>query len=97
MTETNLPHFFAHQQDAAAVHMAAFTAKDPSDHAAFAAHRARILASETIRMRTVLVAGQLAWHVGSWVEDGRREVTYWIGRAFWGHGVATAALLAYPA
>ena len=35
----------------------------------------------------------MAGHIGSWVEDdGHREVGYWIGRQFWGRGVATAAL-----
>ena len=29
--------------------------------------------------------------------DGRRLVGYWIGREFWGRGVATAALAAFVA
>ena len=28
----------------------------------------------------------------SWLNKGQREVGYWVGRPFWGRGVATAAL-----
>ena len=37
VTEADLPIFFE-QQDSAANHMAAFTAKDPADRDAFMAH-----------------------------------------------------------
>ena len=32
-----------------------------------------------------------------WTEDGDRLVGYWIGKPFWGRGIATAALEAYLA
>ena len=90
----DLPIFFAQQLDPVANHMAAFTAKDPTDRAAFDAHWAKILADETIIIRTVLLDGQVAGSVSSFEQFGEREVTYWIGRAFWGKGVATQALAA---
>jgi RimJ/RimL family protein N-acetyltransferase len=31
-------------------------------------------------------------HIASFDLEGRREVTYWIGREDWGRGVATGAL-----
>jgi RimJ/RimL family protein N-acetyltransferase len=42
----------------------------------------------------VEVDGKLAGHVSSFEMFGEREVTYWIGREFWGKGVATMALRA---
>jgi RimJ/RimL family protein N-acetyltransferase len=93
--DSDLPVFFQHQQDQEAVQMAAFTSEDPSDRAAFDAHWARIRASETVINRAVEVDGKLAGHVASFEMFGEREVTYWIGRGFWGQGIATAALHAF--
>lgn len=92
---TDLPIFFDHQRDPAAVHMAAFTAQNPDDRAAFDAFWARILANKDILIRTVVVEGQVAGSVSSYVGDAGPEVTYWIGREFWGRGIATAALAAF--
>jgi RimJ/RimL family protein N-acetyltransferase len=74
--------------------MAAFTSGDPSNREAFMAHWRRIMAKPTVTNRTVLVDGQVAGSVASYVdaEFGKREVTYWLGKEFWGQGVATAAL-----
>ena len=90
----DLPLFFAHQQDAESVHMAAFTAKDPSDEAAFRAHWDRILSDETIIARTIVYDGAVAGHIVQFELDGEAEVSYWIDRAYWGKGIATRALLA---
>ena len=90
----DLPVFLEHQQDPMAVRMAAFTSKDPSDRDAFRAHWARILADRTITMKTILLDGRVIGHVGSFADPNLRwrEVTYWIGREFWGRGLATLAL-----
>jgi RimJ/RimL family protein N-acetyltransferase len=48
-----------------------------------------------VRVQAVVADGRLAGNVLSFVHDGRREVGYWIGREFWGAGVATAALAAF--
>src|SRR5215475_10812407 len=90
--DSDLPIFFQHQQDKEAVHMAAFTSQNPSDRAAFDAHWAKIRASDAVINRSVEVDGKLAGHVASFEMFGERNVTYWIGREFWGKGVATAAL-----
>jgi RimJ/RimL family protein N-acetyltransferase len=92
--DTDLSIFFQHQQDQEAVHMAAFTSENPSDRAAFNAHWAKIRASAVNITRSVEVDGHLAGHVASFEMFGEREVTYWIGREFWGRGVATTALKA---
>lgn len=90
--DADLDTFFAHLQDPVAVHQAAFVHRDPADRAAFDAHWARIRADARILNRAILADGVLVGHVASFVMDDRREVTYWIDRAAWGRGVATAAL-----
>ncbi len=47
VAQEDLVIFFAQQMDPAGSHMAAFTAKDPTDREAFMAHWARILADDT--------------------------------------------------
>ncbi len=92
--DSDLPIFFQHQQDKEAVHMAAFTSENPSDRATFDAHWAKIRASDAVINRSVEVDGKLAGYVASFEMFGERNVTYWIGREFWGQGIATAALRA---
>ena len=92
VTEGDLPVFFEHQLDPEANRMAAFPARDRS---AFMAHWTRILGDETITKKTVLLDGQVAGSVVSFEQDGNLEVGYWIGRRYWGRGVATAALSAF--
>ena len=88
----DLPHFFAHQQDPVAVEMVAFTSRD---RAAFDQHWAKILADPASLIRTVVVDGEVAGNIGSFNREGEREVGYWIDRAWWSRGVATAALSAF--
>jgi len=95
VADADLPIFFGHQQDQEAVYMAAFTHEDPSDRLDFDAHWAKIRANGSNTIRTIEIDGQIAGHVASFEMFGDREVTYWIGREFWGQGVATAALSAF--
>jgi RimJ/RimL family protein N-acetyltransferase len=92
VVEADLSILFEHQRDPEAVDMAAF---GPRDLAAFSEHWARILADDALIAKTVLVDGRVAGNVVSWEADGERLVGYWIGREFWGAGVATAALRAF--
>jgi RimJ/RimL family protein N-acetyltransferase len=94
ISEEDLPIFFEQQRDPDANYMAAFTTKDPADRAAFDAHWHRILHDDTIIKRTVVVEGQVAGNVMCHRAFGTPEVCYWLGREFWGRGVATAALQA---
>ena len=92
MTDEDLPLFFEHQLDSQAGYMAAFTAKDPADREAFMAHWAKVRADENIIIRTILVGEQVAGHVLCHGWFGDPEVSYWLGRDFWGKGVASLAL-----
>jgi RimJ/RimL family protein N-acetyltransferase len=88
----DLPLFFEYQRDSAAVAMVAFESRDRD---AFDAHWAKLLADDSLLKKTVLVDGQVVGHIGSWTADGKREIGYWIDRAFWGRGIATKALTAF--
>lgn len=94
---SDLPVFFEQQLDIDANHMAAFTVRDPGDKNAFMARWQTSLTSKTIDVRTILYNGQVAGHVLSYIEEdsGRSEVSYWLGRAFWGKGIASTALAAF--
>lgn len=72
--------------------MAAFTAKDPDDRTAFSEHWEKILADETITIRTILFENLIAGHIVSHGWFGEPEISYWIGKEFWGRGIATRAL-----
>ena len=89
--DSDLPVFFRQMNDPEALRMAAFTPKDPADRDTFDAHWKRIRASEDV-LRTVLVDGDVVGSAAVYGEPGEREVTYWIDRAHWGRGIATAAL-----
>ncbi|MFC8696989.1 GNAT family N-acetyltransferase [Streptomyces parvus] len=94
--DADLPLFFAWMSDPDATRVAAFTPKDPTDRAAFDAHWARIRSgSGGVVMRTAVADGVVVGHVGAYGEVGDRQVTYWIDRAHWGRGLATAALRAF--
>ncbi|MGW8888961.1 GNAT family N-acetyltransferase [Streptomyces sp. NPDC055749] len=88
----DLPLFFSYMSDPEATRVAAFTSEDPTDRAAFDAHWARIRAAEHILMRTVLADGVVVGNTGVYGPPDDRQVTYWIDRAHWGRGLATAAL-----
>jgi RimJ/RimL family protein N-acetyltransferase len=87
--ESDLPIFFEHQRDSLANQMAAFPARDRE---IFMAHWAKIMKDESVILRTILFEGQVAGNVLSFEMDGEREVGYWLGREFWGKGIATIAL-----
>jgi RimJ/RimL family protein N-acetyltransferase len=90
VTQDDLPILFEHQRDAEANRMAAFPARDRD---AFMTHwRTTVLGNANVQKKTIVVDGEVAGNIVSWEQDGRRLVGYWIGRAYWGRGVATLAL-----
>jgi RimJ/RimL family protein N-acetyltransferase len=92
VTEADLPIFFEHQREPGANQMAAFPARDRE---AFLAHWRRIMADPAVVVQAILVDEQVAGNVGSWECEGKRLVCYWIGRDWWGRGVASAGLAAF--
>jgi len=90
--DSDLDALFDQMREPESVWMAAFTADDPDDRAAFDTHMARVRSSPDITLRAVTRDGLLVGSVASFVSDGQPEVTYWIDRAAWGAGIATRAL-----
>ena len=87
--DRDLDVFFEHQADPQAVEMAAFPARDKDQ---FAAHWAKVRADDTLVLRTIVADGMVAGNIGSWPDNGQQLLGYWIGREYWGRGVATQAL-----
>lgn len=88
--EEDLPIFFEHQQDPEAHRMAAFA---PRERDVFMLHwRTKVLGDSTARKRAIVIDDNVVGNIGSWDVSGRRFVGYWIGRQYWGQGIATAAL-----
>ena len=95
--DEDLPVLFEQWADPVAVHMAAFTAPDHMERDAFERRWSRLRADETLLNRVIVVDDDVAGTIGSWGDPGEREVTYWIGRSYWGKGIATDALDAFLA
>lgn len=93
--DEDLAALFAQWADPVAMRMAAFTAPDHMDQDAFERRWSRLRADETVINRAIVVDGEVAGTIGSWGDPGEREVTYWIGRSYWGKGIATCALDAF--
>jgi hypothetical protein len=89
---SDLETFYQHQLDPEAIRMAAFVHKDPKDKVAFDAHWDKILNSSQNTNRTIVAEGQVAGHIACYPDGEHMEVTYWLGREFWGRGLATEAL-----
>jgi RimJ/RimL family protein N-acetyltransferase len=87
--EEDLPVFFEHQRDPEAVEMAAFPAREREP---FFEHWHRIMGDDELVAKTIVSEGEVAGNISSWERDGKRLVGYWLGREFWGRGLATQAL-----
>jgi len=90
VTEGDLPILFEHQREPEANRMAAFPERD---EAAFMTHwRTKVLANPRNVKKAIVVDGEVAGNIVSWEHEGKHLVGYWIGTAYWGRGIATAAL-----
>jgi RimJ/RimL family protein N-acetyltransferase len=89
VVEDDLDVLFDHQREPEANRMAIFPARDRD---AFDAHWRRILADASVIKKTIEHEGEVAGNIGCWEQDGKRLVGYWVGREFWGKGLATRAV-----
>src|SRR5438045_1302015 len=87
--ETDLPELFEHQRDPVANQMAAFP---PREREAFMVHWRNILADHKVLKRAILLGGEVAGNIVCFEQAGRLLIGYWLGRRFWGQGIASQAL-----
>src|SRR5512143_1314764 len=89
-TLEDVPILFEHQRDPVAAAMAAFPSRDWDT---FVEHDAKLRVDPTAIRRTVVAEGEVVGGIGIWSDD-EREIGYWIDRAAWGQGIASAAVAA---
>ena len=88
--ETDLPIFYRQQLDPEATQMAAFPARGED---AFMSHwKYKVLGNDTVLVKTILFNGEVAGNIVCFEQLGDREVGYWLGKDYWGKGIATKAL-----
>ena len=90
--DSDLPVFFEQQSDPEATRLAHFPARAEAD---FMAHWAKLRPDHTNYVRTIVVDNRVVGNIVSFMLNGQREVGYWLGREYWGHGYATQALAAF--
>jgi RimJ/RimL family protein N-acetyltransferase len=87
--EADLQIFYEQQQDPEAIQMAAFPSRNRN---AFMAHWLKILADDSVVIKTILVNGDIAGNIVCFDQLGEREVGYWLGKEYWGKGIASQGL-----
>lgn len=89
---TDVAVFSEQHSDPDAAHMAAFTVNDACDPDVFGPYWRQILENDAITSYTVQHHGAVAGYVLAYPWAETLEVSYWLGRRFWGQGIATAAV-----
>jgi RimJ/RimL family protein N-acetyltransferase len=87
--ETDLPIFYEQQLDPDAIQMAAFPSRNRE---AFMTHWSKIMADDSVLVKTILFNGGIAGNIVCFEQLGEREVGYWLGKEYWGKGIASQAL-----
>jgi len=87
--ETDLPILFEQQLDPETIAMSAYPSKDRGD---FMRHWEGILNNKAITARTLVYKEKIAGHIVCWKEKYEQQIGYWIGKQFWGRGIASASL-----
>lgn len=85
----DLPIFFENQLDERSIEMTGFP---PREKASFNAHWEKVLANNTNITKTIVYNGQVAGNIACFEMEGKEEIGYWLGRSFWGKGIASEAL-----
>jgi RimJ/RimL family protein N-acetyltransferase len=92
LEDRDLDTIYQQVTDPESVRMAAFTAEDQTDRRAFLNRMSRLRTDTSVSYRVIDVDGAIAGAIGSFRIDDQLEVTYWVDRAQWGKGIASAAL-----
>lgn len=88
----DLETLFEFQLDKEANYLAAFTSENPTDKEAYFEKWTKLLLNEKINAKTIFLGIEIVGIIAKFEMNGNAEVTYWIGKKFWGRGIATTAL-----
>lgn len=88
----DLDALFTFQSDEEAGYMAAFVNEKWQDKDAYIAKWKKLLADETIKIRTILLNNEVAGSVFIWQLMDEPQISYGLGKEFWNRGVVTNAL-----
>ena len=92
LEDGDVDSIFQQVTDPESIRMAAFTAENWTDRRAFLHRMSRLRADTSVLYLVIVVDGAIAGTIGSFRIDDELEVTYWVDRAQWGRGIASAAL-----
>jgi RimJ/RimL family protein N-acetyltransferase len=92
VTDADLPIIFEFQRDPASNFMADVA---PRDAEAFQERWKEIRSDPATLVRIITFDGTVAGMVLSFIRNGVRELGYWIGRDYWGRGIASHAVAAF--
>lgn len=92
VVQSDLPTLFQQQLDPEAVAISAYSSKDKGE---FMRHWEGVLRNKAIVARTIIYKEKIAGHILCW-KEGKYEqrIGYWVGKQFWGRGIANAAISA---
>ncbi len=92
-TNTNDLHtLFEFQLDEDANYLAAFTSENPADKKVYIEKWTSLLSDEKVNVKTILLDSDIVGSIAKFEMNGNAEITYWIGKEFWGKGIASSAL-----
>lgn len=90
VVDADLETLFEHQRDPVAFRMAAFVARNRD---AFMEHwRQNILGDDAVVKKAILCDDEVVGNVVCYQRSGEWLIGYWLGRPFWGQGIATRAM-----
>lgn len=89
---SDLDLLYEQQTDKEAYNMAAFTLEDPTNKAAYMKHMNKNMEDDKVTLKTILSNNQIVGNISLFERLTMPEVSYWIGKEFWGRGIATLAL-----
>ncbi|WP_299549034.1 GNAT family N-acetyltransferase [Seonamhaeicola sp.] len=89
---SDLQTLFEFRLDKDANYLAAFTSENPTDKKAYIEKWTRLLSEEKVHVKTILLDSEIVGSIAKFEMNGNAEITYWIGKEFWGKGIASSAL-----
>lgn len=90
-TLDDLETLFHFQADEEAAHIAAFVNEHYKDKEAYIAKWTKLITEGKVYVYAIIADEQIAGTVGAWQMVDEWQITYWIDKAQWGKGIATAA------